>query len=1009
MPPKRKQAPDMPTSPPKRVTRARAKKEVDSKPQTHVKTPSARAAAKKKATTPKEEPQEVDAQLDEEMKEPEAAVNTEPMAAEPPKTRGKAKATSASTASHPKPSVAPAKSTRSRTTNTTATADKGVQPPKPKGRPKRNAEPEAPVSSGLAVEKNPEPPAKATRSRVASAAVSKPATTRARAAAVAPKKRVKFDDENEDNKENVPIIAKSQEKQGPKAAGLRAKPLRKPATTRSAAKDKTTRTQESKVEEHATKPDILPLSPKKITQVAKTPSSASEDELAGEKTPLRPLSVSPSKIPTAVNPDRDINVSRMEVEQIDVPESPTKEATSAGLTASPRKPPPSPYKDALKASPRKVDLGSRTGPPKFDAPPSPTKSPLKESPKRVNLGDSMAKPKLQWSKTPVKSSLFQSPARRPGSSMKTTMFSSSKGTVVPVVDAATASKQVSTFKLPALTAESAASSPLRAARSPTFKVHDSKKDEIHSQETIPSPSPLSESEADVMGPTGEPENDEDAKSRPDGLDQSVREEATPESPQVKVQQAGLDFAGGNETMSHTAAETIQEDFDTDLGIDQQQAGGMTTDGMNVPDTTASPTFFSKPAFVLASPMIAGRIDDSESEDELSSPQKSAGSSPLKNFGVSAKDFGDVGVAATQQEQTPTTQSRRASLRAAKRSSIAFTPLAMQMNSWLASSPEKQDRPQRSHKRGIFSPAPPSFPKETVQSPAALTGGSPAKVSFFDDEMVVRSEQDAALVLDEGSTDELEGPSNAELLAMQGSQEFHEDENYGDENAAPEQADFYLLHQAQDQTLTCTPARVFDQRSREVHTVSKVPLRPAADDDTPLKVPRKRSRSLAGPLSDINMSNRVSIGQDSILSPILKDTNLPMDMLPGDPAAPSTPETPTGGSKSAVTTPGRSIRKAGFSNVLKGAVVHVDVHTTEGADASGIFVDLLTQMGARCVKQWHWNPQANIAGESSPESSTPGSKIGITHVVYKDGGKRTLEKVREAKGAVLCVGVGWVLE
>jgi hypothetical protein len=85
-------------------------------------------------------------------------------------------------------------------------------------------------------------------------------------------------------------------------------------------------------------------------------------------------------------------------------------------------------------------------------------------------------------------------------------------------------------------------------------------------------------------------------------------------------------------------------------------------------------------------------------------------------------------------------------------------------------------------------------------------------------------------------------------------------------------------------------------------------------------------------------------------------------------------------------------------------VFVDVHTSEGADASGLFVELLAQMGARCVKTWAWNP-------SSPPHDGAGSqsRIGITHVVYKDGGKRTLEKVRESNGVVQCVGVSWVLE
>jgi hypothetical protein len=102
-------------------------------------------------------------------------------------------------------------------------------------------------------------------------------------------------------------------------------------------------------------------------------------------------------------------------------------------------------------------------------------------------------------------------------------------------------------------------------------------------------------------------------------------------------------------------------------------------------------------------------------------------------------------------------------------------------------------------------------------------------------------------------------------------------------------------------------------------------------------------------------------------------------------------------------------------VLHGAVVHVDVHTSEGADASGIFVELLTNMGARCIKEWRWNPRASIAASSTADQgdstgAEPSSTtVGITHVVYKDGGKRTLEKVRASKGQVLCVGVGWVLD
>ena len=57
------------------------------------------------------------------------------------------------------------------------------------------------------------------------------------------------------------------------------------------------------------------------------------------------------------------------------------------------------------------------------------------------------------------------------------------------------------------------------------------------------------------------------------------------------------------------------------------------------------------------------------------------------------------------------------------------------------------------------------------------------------------------------------------------------------------------------------------------------------------------------------------------------------------------------------TPARTPRRDIDPALLRGSVVFVDVHTSEGADASGIFVELLSQMGARCVKSWPWNPSS----------------------------------------------------
>ena len=80
--------------------------------------------------------------------------------------------------------------------------------------------------------------------------------------------------------------------------------------------------------------------------------------------------------------------------------------------------------------------------------------------------------------------------------------------------------------------------------------------------------------------------------------------------------------------------------------------------------------------------------------------------------------------------------------------------------------------------------------------------------------------------------------------------------------------------------------------------------------------------------------------------------------------------------------------------LHGVVAFVDVRTADGDDASAPFVESLKNLGAKVVKQWTWN------GEEL-------DKIGITHVIFKEGGPRTLWKVKCAKGAVKCVGLAWI--
>ena len=87
----------------------------------------------------------------------------------------------------------------------------------------------------------------------------------------------------------------------------------------------------------------------------------------------------------------------------------------------------------------------------------------------------------------------------------------------------------------------------------------------------------------------------------------------------------------------------------------------------------------------------------------------------------------------------------------------------------------------------------------------------------------------------------------------------------------------------------------------------------------------------------------------------------------------------------------SLAESISGQILAGAVFYVDVNSADGADAADIFIPLLTEMGATCVPRWQ------------------NSLDGITHVLFKDGHMKTLEKVAASRGTIKCVNIGWPLE
>ncbi|KAM3550538.1 hypothetical protein ARSEF4850_008292 [Beauveria asiatica] len=258
---------------------------------------------------------------------------------------------------------------------------------------------------------------------------------------------------------------------------------------------------------------------------------------------------------------------------------------------------------------------------------------------------------------------------------------------------------------------------------------------------------------------------------------------------------------------------------------------------------------------------------------------------------------------------------------------------------------------------------------------------------FDEEIRV-TDEDLALAQEAEDLSQLhESPCAERSVAKSFSDSLSEaSQEYGDENDLPVDP---ALNGPRMWPPT-TPAR---PAMRNCSTTTKVPLKPA-DESSPTKsrrfsasrIPNHGTGSL--PKSATVISYSPDKTQDS--------HTLDMDHEPTTPASKCDMWSNMG-------SPARTPRRSTDSGLLRGAVVFVDVHTSEGADASLIFVDLLTQMGAKCVKSWSWNP------DSASNSESCCNRIGITHVVFKDGGKRTMEKVRRSNGVVQCVGVSWVLD
>ncbi|KAI0435024.1 hypothetical protein F5Y09DRAFT_158632 [Xylaria sp. FL1042] len=863
------------------------------------------------------------------------------------------------------------------------------------------------------------------------------------------KKTVTFEEPEKENMLPGAATKVKAETTGTTATGLRAKPVRKPTvsgrTTRASARAATTDMTEKK-----------PLSPKKDGQnrPLSRGDNVSDDELGtSEKTPLKPLMKSPVKPPTGV---RKLELPPPEKQKDEnSPKSP--EPIVATVLGSPaRRPPSSPFKSTMMMmSPAKrVDsmsglFASSIGA-NEQAAESPTKPAILQSPaKRPQMPLQVFQfnqESTRATRSPMKTSLLSTPAKRPVSPMK------SLGSLVPQLEdkSQEASGAYTHTPMEEINDEELQSQ-IRAdtgSISPEGSVGDEKTlESIHEVENedslrLESPTPrLNSTSPPLESPIPQFESPPSQLEFPGRLSAVLPRHADPAfkpNPlpisELATQAPQLDTSESQKS-DKTTVESLElqtnEEAPADDGIKISEAITQKPDAEIPTQTTPPQPVPKRIGFGLRAKDLR---DDtmSDSEDELAFSNKAITKYQDNTTASDTVPVTPLPPLFKGTERKITESAARAASRAIRSVSetnkFGYTPLSMQLGAWRASSPLKATQSQQKsdsqaedveYDEDEFSLLDENdFP--TVETPAAK--------GFFDDEMKIRADMEVEAAMeayleadiaakfdkhdfhDLGLMDEDEGDlsiipeeNETSLLNSPESEQFRScdksvstaSQEYGDENAVP--IDPALVDNETDASTSnnvpVTPKRPFS--SREFHTVSKVPLK-RADDSPPRSFKRHCStaskatcRRPSGPFSNVTLpsqrSKMIVEGQPD------QEFQLPS----------TTPSKSL--SWSSVGTPARTTRPDLDPALLRGAIVFVDVHTTEGADAGRIFVDLLVQMGARCVKSWPWNPT------TTTDAKLDLSKVGITHVVFKDGGKRTLEKVNESDGIVHCVGVGWVLD
>lgn len=863
-------------------------------------------------------------------------------------------------------------------------------------------------------------------------------TTRARSSATAPtassaaaakppvRKTVKFQDTG---KENVAPGAKKEPATTTRTnTTIRGRPNRRGGSATATATRTTRRATPQATSKPEDKTEKKPLSPKKVTQVPvqrndseNEPVEEEEEEEPAEtikpmmKSPVRPPSSS-AKTPSsskAMEPELDDDATTTVNNAILNP----PDLGTIAFGSPPRRLPGSAIKDTMRSPARKIGAIPFPG------------SALKSSAKPIGGADLTS---------PSKSSLLHSAAKRPPSPIKALAFPASPSKHQQTPSSAAKKSMLHSpakrampglkplFELQKENAEELVASPqmkplaastpsVGAAKTPSERLlmddeprsfQDDSEDADDADDADDDDEPFKEPMEKIKFPgrlsAVLPREIDPSPVEADAVEpEPVTEDAPPAAEDQPDEEMAVDVEDhAEEAEPYDEANTSLDEMDLVPVAEEADSSASTLhdfQGESHVDTgavaPADPEPTPEPVQQPQDPMFQLRQKDLDPCHDMDSDAGSETASPAKN-----------------RTDTPT---RAFSHSNGRRSTIGFTSLAEQFGSWSAGSPLKQSM--------VVSPAP-----SDAQPAAESAEEDPNQGHFFDEEMQSRvevpddeAEQPSHEAHDESASSEemawtaedVDFAQEAEEMAHENPEpaeksfhsQPHDDslsdasQEYGDENEAP----------AMEAAAPVTPERPH-RIPAFPHTTTKVPLKPA-DNSTPS--PLKKQSMSASRASSRRMSLKVPRGAiGSSLSPSKKrrsPSKSPRKVsMPSDPSTP-TPKTPGRDDESFSTadtpaTPGFT-RPDLDHNLLRGAVVFVEARTSDGGDASGLFTDLLKQMGAKCRKTWNWSPRNSSAGDVTAD------KIGITHVVYKDGRSQTLEKVRRSGGLVQCVGVSWVLE